>query len=92
MSRNILVLIVAAAALTACGKTGALERPGPLFGPERATAKAADDARDPTRPVDTIDPRDRTTDPAPPSVLPIEGTPPDPFERAPQGAVSTPGR
>ena len=97
MSRNTLVLIAAAAAaLAACGKTGPLERPGPLFGQGRASTNAADDAarqaQDPARPVDTIDSRDRTTDPAPPSVLPIEGTPPDPFQRSPQGSVSTPGR
>ena len=61
-------LLVAAAGLSACGKVGELERPGPLFGAERNTTRDADEAQrqqDPSRPVDTFDPRDRTTDPAP---------------------------
>lgn len=87
------VLMAAAAGLSACGKVGQLERPGPLFGAERNTTKDADDAqreRDPSRPVDTVDPRDRSTDPAPPRTLPIEGTSPDPGRTAPQGALPDP--
>ena len=86
-------LMAAAAGLSACGKVGQLERPGPLFGAERNTTKDADDAqreRDPARPVDTVDPRDRSTDPAPPRTLPIEGTSPDPGRTAPQGALPDP--
>ena len=40
--------------------------------------------------VDTIDPRDRTTDPAPPRTLPIEGAPRDPGRSGPQGALPNP--
>lgn len=90
---TILALLIAAAGLSACGKVGELERPGPLFGAERNTTKDADDAqrkRDPARPVDTVDPRDRSTDPAPPRTLPIEGTSPNPGRTAPQGALPDP--
>ena len=49
------LVLIATVGLTACGKRGALERPGPLFGHERATTRAADEqvrqAQDPTRPV-----------------------------------------
>ena len=85
-----------ALALTACGKMGELERPGPLFGQERSTSRAADDqerqAQDPSRPVDTVDPRDRTIDPAPPRTLPIEGSGQNPAAVAPQGALPDPYR
>ena len=82
-----------AAPLTACGKMGQLDRPGPLFGNGRTT-KEADDAtrkaQDPSRPVDTVDSRERTVAPAPPRTLPIEGTSQDPFKQAPQGALPDP--
>lgn len=82
--------------LTGCGRMGELERPGPLFGQERSTTKAADDqnrqAQDPSRPVDTVDPRDRTMDPAPPRTLPIEGSGQNPTATAPQGALPDPYR
>ena len=88
------LVLIAAVGLSACGKRGALERPGPLFGHERATTRAADQqvrqAQDPTRPVDTIDPRDRSTDPAPPRTLPIEGTSPNPTQVGPPGALPDP--
>jgi hypothetical protein len=72
-------LAVAAAPLAACGKLGDLEKPGPLNGPNRgSTERQADEqqrqAQDPQRPVDTVDPRDRSIDPAPPRTLPIEGS------------------
>jgi hypothetical protein len=72
-------LAVAAAPLASCGKLGALEKPGALNGPNRgSTERQADEqqrqAQDPQRPVDTVDPRDRSTDPAPPRTLPIEGS------------------
>ena len=69
--------LILAAGVAGCGKVGQLERPGPLFGAERNSTRAADDAQrqqDPTRPVDTVDPRDRSTDPAPPRTLPIPGS------------------
>ena len=65
--------LVLAASLGACGKVGQLERPGPLFG---AKVKAAEpsEKQDPTRPIDTVAPRDRSTDDGPPRSLPIPGT------------------
>lgn len=85
--------IVAGLALAGCGKMGTLERPGPLFGAGRATTADADEAersRDPARPVDTVDPRDRTSDPAPARTLPIEGGPNDPNRVPPQGVLPDP--
>ena len=82
-----------AAGLAGCGKVGSLERPGPLFGSERNTTKDADSAQrqqDPSRPVDTVDPRDRSTDPAPPRTLPIPGSGQNPTAPAPQGALPDP--
>jgi hypothetical protein len=96
MTRPILALsgaLILAAGLSACGKVGQLERPGPLFGAERNTTKDADDAqrkRDPSRPVDTVDPRDRSTDPAPVRTLPIGGTSPNPSGTAPPSALPDP--
>jgi hypothetical protein len=89
------------APLAACGKMGELERPGPLNGVGTATTKAADEqvrqAQDPSRPVDTIDPRDRAIDPRdraidprPPRTLPIGGTAPDPNRVALPGALPDP--
>ena len=87
-------MLTAAAALAGCGKVGELERPGPLFGAERNTTQDADNAQrnaqDPSRPVDTVDPRDRSTDPAPPRTLPIPGTNRSATEAAPQGALPDP--
>jgi hypothetical protein len=71
-------LVILGAPLCACGKLGDLQKPGPLNGAGRATDRQAEEqrrqAQDPQRPVDTIDPRDRTTDPAPPRTLPIDGS------------------
>ena len=76
-ARTGLIALALAAPLAGCGKLGELERPGPLNGAGRATTRAADEqtrqATDPSRPVDTVDPRDRTTDPAPPRSIPIDG-------------------
>jgi hypothetical protein len=94
MSRTTLALaaaITATLALSACGKVGQLERPGPLFGAERNTTQDADKAQrtaqDPSKPVDTVDPRDRSTDPAPPRTLPIQGTSPSPTSLPPPGVI-----
>ena len=85
---------VGALALSACGKTGSIERPGPMFGAGRSTTKDADEAvrqaQDPSRPVNTVDPRDRATDPAPPRTIPIEGMNNDPASSGPQGALPNP--
>ena len=87
-------LLILAAPLSACGKLGQLEKPGPLNGAGRATERQADEAQrqaqDPARPVDTIDPRDRSTDPAPPRTLPIPGSGQDPFANGPPGALPDP--
>lgn len=92
--RTAAVLLLLAAPLGACGKLGQLERPGPLNGAGRATDRQATEAdrqaTDPQRPVDTVDPRDRSTDPAPPRALPIEGTSPDPFKAPTPGALPNP--
>lgn len=93
--RPALILALSGAALLAgCGKMGTLERPGPLFANDRSTSRQADEAnrqaQDPSRPVDTVDPRDMTTDPAPPRTLPIEGTSPNPSDVGPQGALPDP--
>jgi hypothetical protein len=97
MTPRILALTAALAAgafVSACGKMGQLEKPGPLFGQERSTTKDADErqrqAQDPNRPVDTVDPRDRTTDPAPPRTLPIPGQGQDPTRSQPPGALPDP--
>lgn len=86
--------LILSAGLAGCGKVGQLERPGPLFGQERNTTKDADNAQrnaqDPSRPVDTVDPRDRTTDPAPPRTLPIPGSGPSATSVAPQSALPDP--
>ncbi len=85
--------LILAAGLSGCGKVGRLERPGPLFGAERNTTKDADDAQrkqDPSRPVDTVDPRDRSTDPAPPRTLPIPGTNPSASDPPPPSAFPDP--
>lgn len=87
-------LLLAGTSLAACGKMGELERPGPLFGAGRNTTKGADEnarqAQDPNRPVNTIDQRQRYSDPAPPRTLPIEGASPSPTAPAPQGALPDP--
>ncbi|MEO8115310.1 MAG: hypothetical protein ABI655_13070 [Phenylobacterium sp.] len=94
LSRACALALALAAPLAGCGKVGELQRPGPLFGAGRATTKAADEAQrqaqDPGRPVDTIDPRDRTMDPAPPRTLPIQGTSPSPTASGPPGALPDP--
>jgi len=87
-------LILAAAPLAACGKMGDLERPGPIFGAGRNTTKGADESerqvQDPNRPVNTIDPRQRYSDPAPERTIPIEGSGSNPTASAPQGALADP--
>jgi hypothetical protein len=93
-TRTCAVLLMLSAPLGACGKLGGLQKPGPLNGAGRATDRQSEEqrrqAQDPQRPVDTIDPRDRTTDPAPPRTLPIEGQGSDPFRSPPPGALPDP--
>lgn len=81
-----LTLVLAAAlGLSACGKLGALERPGPVFG----KGGGADAGPEPTRSVRTVDPRDRNSDPSPSRTTPIEGTV-NPTASGPQGALPDP--
>ncbi len=84
---------LAAVALAGCGKLGQLEKPSALNGAGHSTTRQADDAArqaDPGRAVDTVDPRDRTSDPAPPRALPIQGAGQDPFAAGPPGAFGNP--
>ena len=80
--------------LSGCGKLGQLEKPSALNGAGRSTTRAADDAarraQDPQAPMDTVDPRDRTIDPAPPRAVPIQGAGQDPFAAGPPGAFGNP--
>ena len=91
---RILLSLLIATALSGCGKLGQLEKPGPLNGAGRATTRQADEAnrqaQDPSRLVDTIDPRDRTIDPAPPRAAPIESSGQNPFGAGPPGSFGTP--
>ena len=80
---------IVAASLAGCGKVGQLDRPGPLFGKAKAEGQAAP-KQDPTRPVETVDPRDRSTDNAPPRTLPIPGTSPGATGVAPPGVLPDP--
>ena len=71
MSRRLIALsgaLILAAGLAGCGKVGQLEPASPIFGHKGATAPAPR-PQDPTRPVETVDPRDRDADtqlPSPP--------------------------
>ena len=91
-TRAAAALLILSAPLAACGKLGELQKPGPLNGAGRATERQAEEqrrqAQDPQRPVDTIDPRDRSIDPAPPRALPIAGSGQSPA--MPPGALPNP--
>ena len=88
--RPLLFLALGAAALLAgCGKAGGLERPPPLWG-DPATGEVVAPRSSPGKPVDTVDPRERSTNPAPVCTLPIEGTSPNPTSSGPQGALPDP--
>jgi len=83
-----------AAPLAACGKMGDLERPGPLTKNDRSTTRRADDqqrkSQEAQPPVDTVDSRDRSIDPAPPRTLPIPSSSNDPNKLPPQGSLPDP--
>ena len=83
--------VALAATLAGCGKTGELQRPGPATraaGPgQRGPA-----SQDPTRPVNTVDPRDEINNPAPSRSVPIQGQAPDPTRPGPQGSLPDPYR
>jgi len=86
--------LVASLALAGCGKTGELQRPGPLCGHGRGGAAEADEqtrqAQDPSRPVSTVDPRDQVTNPAPSRTVPIPGQSPNPTSQRPPTALPDP--
>ncbi len=65
--------LVLATALAGCGKIGQLERPAPMFGKAKAAAPMPE-KQDPTRPIETVDPRDRSS---------VEPTPPAPATTPP---------
>ena len=69
--------LVLATALAGCGKVGRLEPAAPMFGhkTKAAGAETPPPKQDPTRPIETVDPRDRgSVDPNPPA--PPAPTPP----------------
>jgi hypothetical protein len=94
LTRTCAALLILGVPLAACGRLSGLEKPGPLNGAGRATERQAEEqrrqAQDPQRPVDTIDPRDRSVDPAPPRTLPIPGSGQDPTRSGPPGALPDP--
>jgi hypothetical protein len=77
-------ITLAAGGLAACGKLGALERPGPVFGKGGGDAGA-----EPIRSIRTVDPRDRNSDPSPSRSEPIESTN-NPTAGGPQTAMPDP--
>ena len=85
ITRNLAITLILALGLSACGKLGALERPGPMFG----HGGGADAVPEPTRSVRTVDPRDRNSDPSPSRTVPIEGTV-NPTASGPQGVLPDP--
>ena len=93
-ARALSVAAAAALAMTlaGCGKTGELARPAPLFGnPKNANnAPSQTPGQDPTRPMNTIDPRDEINNPAPSRTVPIQGMGPDPTAPGPQGLLPDP--
>ena len=94
MNRTVAITsaLILATGLAGCGKVGQLERPGPMFGRASGAPGDREAARtqDPGRPVETVDPRDRSTDPSPPRTLPIPGSGPSATSVAPQSALPDP--
>ncbi len=69
MSRRLISVtaaLILAAGLAGCGKVGQLEPARPMFGHKDASAPVPR-PQDPTRPIETVDPRDRSSDGLPPS-------------------------
>jgi hypothetical protein len=93
--------LLSAAALSACGKTGELMQPAPLFGAQAkadyaAKQKAAAEAAARAKAAKEAEPQPAATDPtaAPltqaPYASPIQGRS-DPFGTAPAGSLPNPG-
>lgn len=91
MNLRVPLLLALASTLTvaACGKAGALDRPPPLWG-DPATGEVVGPRPAAGKPVDTVDPRTRSTNPAPSRTLPIDGTSSNPSSSGPQGALPDP--
>jgi hypothetical protein len=99
----IIAVLLSAAALSACGKTGELEQPAPLFGEhakaDYAAKKRADAAaRAREAAAKKAQPRapvvgDPTAGPMPnaPYSPSIPGSGPNPFSGSPQGVLPNPG-
>ncbi len=85
----LLLALASVLVLTACGKAGTLDRPPPLWG-DPATGEVTAPRPSPSKPVDTVDPRTRATNPAPSRTLPIDGTSSNPSASGPQGALPDP--
>ncbi len=84
--------LVLAAPLAGCGKMGALERPGPLFGKTETPAEAKEIGevkREEEPPIETIDRRDPDLAPRPQRAAPIDGTD-GPNAQPPPGALPNP--
>ena len=90
----IVAAVLLAPALTACGKTGDLERPGPMWGPderppadrakeEAARREASQKANKPAKPGSDQEVRDPASSTANIRQQPIAGTN-DPFGKPPQ--------
>ena len=94
MTRNLIIGgLLLAAGLAGCGKVGPLEPSRPMFGGPRAAPPAdASNQADPTRPIDTVDPRDRdrSTDPTPQRTTPIPGSGQNPAAAGPRTAFPAP--
>jgi hypothetical protein len=88
----LLVLLLAAPAVTACGKVGDLDRPAPLWGPdERAKEEAAKraastEANKPSKPGSVRENADPASSNGNTRQSPLPGAPSDPF-----GGPSAPG-
>ena len=72
--------LILAAGLAGCGKVGQLEPASPIFGHKDGPTPAPR-SQDPTRPVETVDPRDRDADT---QVPPPPGTTPPSAQTGPQ--------
>ena len=72
-------VLALAAPLAGCGKLGQLEKPGSLKGAQAGEGPRP--AVDPQRTMETVDPRDRASDPAPPIAEPAPPTPPSTPQR-----------
>jgi hypothetical protein len=97
IAASIGVGLLAAGGLSACGKTGELSQPAPLFGAQaKADYEAKQQADAEARAAKRAEPQPTPTDPTSqpldqaPFAQPIPGQP-GPFSHGPQGSLPTPG-